>query len=63
MLNTIIAGIILVGVLFAAMAVGVVLAGKRLRGSCGGVGAGQCDGCGGGSERCKNRNRSDSQKG
>lgn len=57
MLNTIIAGIVLLGVLFAAMAIGAILAGKPLRGSCGGV-AGRCDGCSGQSGPCKKRRRS-----
>jgi len=55
MLNTIIAGIVLLGVLFAAMAVGAILAGKPLRGSCGGVAG--CDGCSQ-SGACKKRRRS-----
>jgi hypothetical protein len=54
MLTTMIAGVILVGLLFAAMAIGSVLFGKPIRGSCGGVGAGQCEGCSGKRGHCRN---------
>lgn len=55
-LLTILLTIVLVGVLFAAMAVGVMLGRKPIKGSCGGLGAagveGGCDVCGGKPERC-----------
>lgn len=47
MLTTMIAAIVLVGLLFAGMAVGVIFANKPVKGSCGGLGAAGIDGkCG-----------------
>lgn len=57
MLSTIIAAIVLFGVLFAAMAIGVIFANKPIKGSCGGIGAtgvdSECEICGGNPKRCE----------
>ncbi len=42
MTTTLIVAIVLFGGVMAIMAVGVIFSGKRLRGSCGGVGSCQC---------------------
>ena len=43
MLPTIVLTVIIFGLAAAAMAVGVMVAGKRLSGSCGGLGGGSCE--------------------
>lgn len=57
MLLTIIVTIVLVGLLFAAMAIGVMFGREPVKGSCGGLGAmgvqGECEICGGKPERCE----------
>ncbi|MFU8877193.1 MAG: (Na+)-NQR maturation NqrM, partial [Wenzhouxiangellaceae bacterium] len=59
MLTTLIAIVVFV-VLFAAMAIGVILSNKPVKGSCGGLGAAglsaDCDICGGKPEDCKKEN-------
>ncbi|MCA9694155.1 MAG: hypothetical protein KC636_31505 [Myxococcales bacterium] len=42
-MTTVLLSIALLGAIMLGMAVGVIVSGKRLRGSCGGVGAGDCD--------------------
>ena len=39
---TVIVTVVAVAVLMAAMAIGVMVSGRRLQGSCGGVGSGDC---------------------
>lgn len=50
MLMTLIAAVVVIGLLFAGMAIGVILANKPVKGSCGGLSAvgldGECDICG-----------------
>ena len=50
MLTTVLAAIVIVGLLFAAMAIGVMMGRKPVQGSCGGLGAvgldGECGVCG-----------------
>lgn len=57
MMGTIVAGIVLMGLLFAAMAIGVMFGRKPIKGSCGGLGAAglkqDCEICGGEPELCK----------
>lgn len=61
MLTTIIVAIVLFALLFAAMAIGVILANKPVRGSCGGIGArgarADCEICGGDQKRCEDQQR------
>ncbi|MEX0730068.1 MAG: (Na+)-NQR maturation NqrM [Aquisalimonadaceae bacterium] len=60
MLTTILAAIVLFGLLFAGMAIGVILSNKPVKGSCGGLGAvglgGECGVCGGDRSRCREEN-------
>ncbi|MBZ2188030.1 (Na+)-NQR maturation NqrM [Alcanivorax sp. JB21] len=50
MLTTFLAAIVVVGILFAGMAIGVIVSNKPVKGSCGGLSAvglqGSCDICG-----------------
>ncbi|RLK51421.1 hypothetical protein DFR31_1357 [Alkalispirillum mobile] len=66
MLITIIVAIVLFALLFAAMAIGVILANKPVRGSCGGIGArggrADCEICGGDPERCDEEQRSNADQ-
>ncbi len=56
MLTTVLASIVLFGLLFAGMAIGVLVANKPVKGSCGGLGnvglGGECDICGGNPDKC-----------
>lgn len=56
MWTTIALSFLLVVLLFAGMSIGVLLANKPVRGSCGGLGAagldGECDICGGDPDKC-----------
>lgn len=58
-LVTILLTVVLVGLLFAAMAVGVIFGRKPIKGSCGGLGAagveGDCGLCGGKPRNCKRK--------
>lgn len=57
MLTTILLTVVLFGILFAGMAIGVILSNKPVKGSCGGLGAvglaGECEICGGDRARCR----------
>lgn len=57
MIGTILAAIVVMGVLFAAMAVGVIFSNKPIKGSCGGLAAlgmkGDCEICGGNRDKCE----------
>ena len=50
MLTTVLAAIVVTGILFAGMAIGVIVSNKPVKGSCGGLSAvglqGSCDICG-----------------
>lgn len=54
---TVFIAIVAFGLLFAAMAIGVIVSNKPVKGSCGGLGAaglsGDCDVCGGKPEHCE----------
>ncbi|MFN3841686.1 MAG: (Na+)-NQR maturation NqrM [Rehaibacterium terrae] len=56
-LLTILVTVVLVGLLFAGMAIGVMFGREPVKGSCGGLGAlgvqGECGICGGKPERCE----------
>jgi len=56
MLTTVIAAIVVTGLLFSGMAIGVIVANKPVKGSCGGLSAlglkGSCDICGGNQSLC-----------
>lgn len=58
---TFLAAFIIFAVLFAGMAVGVILANKPLKGSCGGLSAlgmkRDCEVCGGDDQECERRTR------
>lgn len=58
MLMTLIAAIVLIGLLFTGMAIGVILANKPVKGSCGGLSAvgleGECEICGRNPSDCDN---------
>ncbi len=67
MLMTIMAAVIFMGLLFAGMAIGVILSNKPLKGSCGGLaGLGMkegCEICGGDRGKCEeNTQKVDSDK-
>jgi len=61
MLMTMLATIVLFGVLFAGMAIGVILANKPVKGTCGGLNAAgaerECELCGGDPVRCKEESK------
>ncbi|OEY67123.1 (Na+)-NQR maturation NqrM [Marinobacter sp. X15-166B] len=52
---------VIVGVLLAAMSIGVIFGGKPIAGTCGGIGAlgldGACDICGGDTRKCEEENQ------
>lgn len=56
MIETIIAAVVVIGLLFAAMAVGVIFSNKPIKGSCGGLNAlgmkDSCEICGGQPSKC-----------
>lgn len=56
MLTTVIAAIVVFGLLFAGMAVGVIFSNKPIKGSCGGLAnvgiEGECEICGGDMSKC-----------
>jgi hypothetical protein len=56
-LLTVVVTLLLVGLLFAAMAIGVMFGRAPIKGSCGGLGGkgvqGDCEICGGKPERCE----------
>lgn len=59
MIGTILAAIVVIGVLFAAMAVGVIFSNKPIKGSCGGLAnlgmKGDCEICGGNRDKCESQ--------
>lgn len=61
MLMTIVATVIFIGLLFTAMAVGVILSNKPIKGSCGGLAAlgmkEGCEICGGDRDQCEENTR------
>jgi len=56
---TVLMAIFLFGLLFAGMAIGVILSNKPVKGSCGGLGAAgvteDCSFCGGSPKRCEEK--------
>jgi len=60
-MTTFLAVFVVFAVLFAAMAVGVILSNKPLKGSCGGLSAlgmkSNCEVCGGDDDECERRKR------
>ncbi|MCC5809389.1 MAG: (Na+)-NQR maturation NqrM [Ectothiorhodospiraceae bacterium] len=60
MFTTLLVAIVLFFLLFAGMAIGVILSNKPIKGSCGGLGAagfsGDCEICGGDRDRCREEN-------
>lgn len=64
---TIILSFILLGLVMTGMAIGVILKGKPIKGSCGGIGAlgmgAACDICGGDANKCEKESpKTDSKK-
>lgn len=57
MLITVVAAVVFIGLLFAAMAVGVILSNRPIKGSCGGLAAigmkQDCEICGGSRDKCE----------
>ncbi|WP_133492496.1 (Na+)-NQR maturation NqrM [Alcanivorax sp. 24] len=66
MFATLIATFVVIGILFAAMAVGVIFSNKPIKGSCGGLATlGMKDGCeicGGDRDACEENTRQESAK-
>lgn len=66
MIETIVASIVVMGVLIAAMAVGVIFSNKPIKGSCGGMSAlgmkDSCDICGGKPSLCDEKPDSSATK-
>lgn len=58
-MTTILAAIVVVGVLFAGMAIGVIFSNKPIKGSCGGLAnlgmKGDCEICGGNRDKCESQ--------
>lgn len=63
MFATIVASVIFIGIVIAAMAVGVIFSNKPIKGSCGGLAnvgiTGECDICGGNIEKCEEQTAKD----
>lgn len=58
-MGTFVLALIIVGLLMAAMSVGVIFGRKPISGTCGGLGAmggGACDICGGDTSKCEEEN-------
>lgn len=57
MIETIVAAVLVMGLLFSAMAVGVIFSNKPIKGSCGGLNAlgmkEDCEICGGDANKCE----------
>jgi hypothetical protein len=57
MLGTFIAAFVVIGLIIAGMAVGVIFSNKPIKGSCGGLAnvgiTGECEICGGNIEKCE----------
>ncbi|MDX1756618.1 MAG: (Na+)-NQR maturation NqrM [Marinobacter sp.] len=58
---------LIVGILLAAMSIGVIMGRKPISGTCGGIGAlgidGACEICGGNTRKCKEENERLAQEG
>lgn len=66
MIETIIAAIVVMGLLFSGMAVGVIFSNKPIKGSCGGLNAlgmkEGCEICGGDANKCESTNQAGKAK-
>lgn len=66
MLGTFIAAFVVIGLIIAGMAVGVIFSNKPIKGSCGGLAnvgiTGECEICGGNIEKCEEQNDSTASK-
>lgn len=66
-MGTFVLALIIVGLLMAAMSVGVIFGRKPISGTCGGIGAlgigGACDICGGDTSKCEEENGSGTEAG
>ena len=63
MIATIVASVIFIGMVIAAMAVGVIFSNKPIKGSCGGLAnvgiTGECEICGGDISKCEEQSGED----
>lgn len=66
MLETFLAAFVLIGLIIAGMAVGVIFSNKPIKGSCGGLAnvgiTGECEICGGNIEKCEEQNDTKASK-